>query len=66
MRNLIARVPVLTQGRQYAPGERLPTDDTALTALWLQYGSAYWDEPLAPKFVDADAAPARCAARRKK
>lgn len=40
MERLIAKRPVLYQGRQYEAGEALPAHDTAMVAAWLRAGSA--------------------------
>lgn len=42
MKKLIAKVPILTQGRQFSPGELLPADDEKLVKLWLEHDSALW------------------------
>ena len=43
MKKLIAKTPILWGGRQYAPGDPLPTSDAEILELWLKYGSAAWD-----------------------
>lgn len=40
MERLIARRPVLYQGRQYEPGETLPAYDANMVGAWLRAGSA--------------------------
>ena len=40
MERLIAKRPVLYQGRQYEPGEILPAYDTDMVGAWLRVGTA--------------------------
>lgn len=42
MRKLIARAHILCGGRQYKPGEQLPTGNIELVELWIKYHSAAW------------------------
>lgn len=40
MKGLIAKRPILYRGRMYRAGDRLPGDDTKMTAAWLENHSA--------------------------
>ncbi|MCL2563599.1 MAG: hypothetical protein FWE08_06150 [Oscillospiraceae bacterium] len=41
---LIARRPILHLSRQYAPGDELPTDDTAMVEAWVEHKAAAWEK----------------------
>lgn len=49
MERLIAKRPVLYQGRQYEAGEALPAHDTAMVTAWLRAGSAAMMGSTAPE-----------------
>lgn len=41
-KRLTARVHILYNGRQYKPGDRLPTNNPAYVSAWIKVGSAVW------------------------
>jgi hypothetical protein len=44
MANLIAKRDILFDGKNYKSGEKLPTYNADMLKLWLELGSALWDE----------------------
>lgn len=43
MKKLIAKRPILYQGRNYNIGEAIPANDPVMTEAWLKAGSAAWE-----------------------
>ena len=43
-KRLTARVHILYNGRQYKPGEQLPTNNPAYISAWIEAGSAVWTD----------------------
>lgn len=44
MANLIAKRNILFDGKNYKSGEALPTYNADMLKLWLELGSALWEE----------------------
>lgn len=48
MRKLVAKVPILFNGRPFSSGDGLPTSNPAMVKAWISAGSAEWEEVKAP------------------
>lgn len=54
MKKLIAKIPILYQGRMYAEGEALPAYDPQMVDAWVRAGSAELTDTAKPKDPPAD------------
>ncbi len=49
MGKLIAKRNILHDGKQYKVGEELPTYNPEMVKLWIEYGSAVWENEDKPE-----------------
>ena len=54
MKKLIAKIPILYQGRMYGEGETLPAYDSKMVDAWVRAGSAELTDTAKPKDPPAD------------